>query len=192
MTRIDDTRVPGAAEIHRKYEKLLRQAAQKEQGQEAGRMVPSVKRNTANSGKIKEEMKMAEACRDFEALFIQQMFSEMRRGLNEGSVLGEDGGSLAADRNRSSFFRDKMYENISKDMANQSGFGIGSVLFEQLYRQENPDILPSAESSEVSKNTGGSGPVAGPADSVAQLLEQQKQTHRQSMSQAQLSNFFYK
>ncbi len=183
MTRIDDTRVPRTAEIQRKYEKLLRQVAQKQEG----RVAPSSRMEAANS----EKMKMAEACRDFEALFIQQMLTEMRRGLNEGSVLGGNGGSLSADRNRGSFFRDKMYENISKDMANQSGFGIGAVLFEQLYRQENPDILPGSSLAESFVDTS---ETTGSANSVVQLLEQQKQAYRQqrSMSQVQLVGRFYK
>ncbi|WGK68350.1 rod-binding protein [Candidatus Haliotispira prima] len=190
MTGIDESKVPGAVEIHRRYRDLLRKAEQNEEGRLAAvrDLRPGEK---SRAGLNSEEMKMAQACRDFEALFIQQLLSEMRRGLREDSVLGAEGGSLAADRNRSSFFRDRMYQDISEDMANQGGFGVGSVLFEQLYRQEHPDVLPGG--SRVSSSESVPPPSAG-TDSVHKLLEQQRHTMEQqrSLSRAQLGDRFYR
>ena len=183
MTRIDDTRVLGAAQIYRKYQELLRQVAQKENGRTS--LLPDTKESKVRKQTDHSEtMKMAEACRDFEALFIEQMLGEMRRGLREDSVFGDSSSALAADRNRNSFFRDQMYEGIAKDMAHQGGFGIGAVLFEQLYRQENPDLPPENKVS---------GDVARTKDSVERLLQQQRQAlqQKQAVSLAQLKGHFY-
>ena len=205
MTRIDDTRVPGTAEIYQKYKELLRKSARNEEGRLLGAGFAG-EQNVAKGGQpVSEaeeitrrklnshEMEMAEAARDFEALFIQQMFSEMRRGLREDSVLGEEGGSLAADRNRNSFFRDRMYQNISQDMASQGGFGIGSVLFEQLYRQENPEILPfTVTDTKRASSTANVSLEEDSAASARRLVEEQKQVlrQRQSLTQLQLEDRF--
>ncbi len=198
MTRIDQSRVPGTAEIHRRYQDLLRTAAQNEEGRLA-----AVREDTAaarshsgsRAGLNSEEMKMAQACRDFEALFIQQMLNEMRRGLREDSVPGTGGGSLAADRNRNSFFRDQMYQNISEDMADQGGFGIGSVLFEQLYRQQHPREFwgvtgPPLNESQNRQNQNADNADA-EIDSVFRLLQQrQALQQKQSLTQARLESLF--
>ena len=180
MTRIDDTQVPQAADIHRKYQDLLRKAAQNEKGR-----LPALRDAAPSSANVRlnsEEMKMARACRDFESLFIQQMLTEMRRGLRENSVLGSQGGSLMADRNRNDFFRDQMYQNIAGDMADQGGFGIGSVLFEQLYRQEHPEL-----GSAAAKSTG----TVEVQDLRQNLLKySQSVPQRQAWTRAQLESRF--
>ena len=143
MNRIDQSQAPQSAEIYRKYDRLLRKIAQNEEG----RTIPK----TAGQQDKISEMQMAEASRDFEALFIQQMLKEMRRTLREDSSF--TGNAFSAQRNGNSFFRDQMYENISQNMANQGGFGIGAVLFEQLVLQQpSPGAAPNAQNPSAFVN----------------------------------------
>ena len=134
-----------SVEIYRKYDRLLRKIAQNEQGR-------TIQKTAGQQDKInKPEMQTAEASRDFEALFIQQMLKEMRRTLREDSSF--TGNAFSAQRNGNSFFRDQMYENISQNMANQGGFGIGAVLFEQLVLQQpSPGAAPNAQNPSAFVN----------------------------------------
>lgn len=129
MTRLDESRTPGVQEVYKRYSELLRKAE-------------NTSYDVAPSDKEAEELRLAKACKDFEAIFIQQMLKEMRRGLNEDASFGLEGAQQSmADKNRSQFFRDQMYQGIAENMAQDGGFGLGSVLFEQLYSQQHPEQL---------------------------------------------------
>ena len=170
---------PGSAEIYRQYDRLLRRIAQNEEG-----------RGTGQQNQIrKSEIEMAKASRDFEALFIQQMLKEMRRTLREDSLFDTGENPFSAQRNGNSFFRDQMYENISQSMANQGGFQIGTLLFEQLVLQgKHPDNV-----SEQIRNAKDTAPNAtNSTSSLVRKLRQQGQALQQArvLSQTQLENRF--
>ncbi len=72
----------------------------------------------------KEELK--KACEDFEAIFINEMFKEMRKGLT--------GGGLLEKSHEHKMWENMFYENISKEMARAGGMGLSEVLYKQLER----------------------------------------------------------
>ena len=71
-----------------------------------------------------EQVKLKEACRDFEALFIKQMLDTMRKTVSKTGML--DGG-MAED-----VFEDMLYDEYSKSMAASADFGIADMMFSEL------------------------------------------------------------
>lgn len=174
MTRIDELRTPGSGEIGKLYRQLLREG--------------EALKGPETSERRREERKLAEACKDFEKIFIEQVLKEMRRGLNEGASFGTSSASTAADKSRSSFFRDQMYGGFADHLAKEGSFGLGDVLFEQLYRSEYgsssaPDLSAEAEN---------------PPESTAGLLNRmtEQRRHLEQLGdvrkKAQLTNLYEK
>ena len=85
--------------------------------------------NSMKSGRLSdaESIKLKEACRDFEALFIKQMLDTMRKTVNKSGLL--DGG-MAED-----VFEDMLYDEYSKSMADTGSFGIAKLMYSELSGQ---------------------------------------------------------
>ena len=84
-----------------------------------------------------EEVKLAETSRDFEALFIKQVLTNLRKGLDTNTLFG-------GNNQEYSFYSDMLYDNYSKEMAEQSsGFGMGKMLFEQVKELEKQQLIPN-------------------------------------------------
>ena len=74
-------------------------------------------------GKTKSDPELKKACRDFEALFINQIFRSMRRTVPEGGLIDEKHG-------------EKIYrEMLDMEVASNLSMGKGLGLAEMLYRQ---------------------------------------------------------
>jgi len=71
-----------------------------------------------------EQQKLLEACRDFEALFIEQMLNAMRKTVEKTGLV--DGG-MAEE-----IFEDMLYEEYAKKMARTAGFGLAETLYREL------------------------------------------------------------
>jgi peptidoglycan hydrolase FlgJ len=65
--------------------------------------------------------KLYEVCVEFEALFIKQMLSAMRKSVQKTGLL--DGG-MAQD-----IFEDMLYDEYAKSMAKTAGFGLADTVY---------------------------------------------------------------
>lgn len=135
-------------ETGRKFDQLLRQAAELADGEhrgsaaaastgagEAQRAGPApnqaqngrvpdgaAKRNDA--GSAAEDRKLMDVCRDMEALFIGQMLDAMRKTVHEGDLFGK---SMAKD-----IFRDMLYDEYAKLMARTDQLGLARQMYNQI------------------------------------------------------------
>ncbi len=72
----------------------------------------------------KKELK--KACEDFEAIFLDEMFKEMRK-----TSIGE---GLIQKTREYKLWEDMFYENVAKEMAHGGGIGLSDILYKQLER----------------------------------------------------------
>ena len=74
----------------------------------------------------KKRKELKKACEDFEAIFINEMFKEMRKGLSKEGLWEKS--------HEHKMWENMFYENISKEMAKAGGIGLSDVLYKQLER----------------------------------------------------------
>ncbi len=68
--------------------------------------------------------KLYKVCEEFEAIFIKQMLSAMKKTINKSNFLH---GGMAED-----FFEDMLYDKYAEKMAKTGDFGLAKVLYDQL------------------------------------------------------------
>jgi flagellar protein FlgJ len=72
--------------------------------------------------KTDEQAELKKLCQDFEAVFIQTMFKQMRAAIPEDGYLDTGmGGEL---------FQEMMDTEVAREMARKGGFGLGRLLYE--------------------------------------------------------------
>ena len=74
---------------------------------------------------------LKKVCEDFEAIFIKQLFKEMRKTLSNGGIMGKSV--------RAQIYQDIIDEQIALKMAHAGGIGIGEKLYRALamrFREE--------------------------------------------------------
>jgi flagellar protein FlgJ len=76
----------------------------------------------------KEDAKLKQACRDFEAIFLTYMLKKMRQTVSESKLISGGRGE--------EIFRDMRDEEISKDMSKSDGFGLSKMLYTELSAKE--------------------------------------------------------
>ena len=84
--------------------------------------------STPATASIDRSSKLYEACVDFEALFLKQMLNAMRETVPREGLL--DGG-MAQD-----IFEDMLYDEYSKSMARNAGFGLADTVYLQLTSEQ--------------------------------------------------------
>ena len=70
---------------------------------------------------------LMDACKQFEAYFLEQMFKEMMKTIPKN----EESGSTS---NMMDFFQDEMIKEISSDSTEQNNLGLAQMLYEQMKR----------------------------------------------------------
>ncbi len=85
---------------------------------------------TQARGPIDRHSRLYRACEDFEALFIKQMLSSMRKTIHKTGLV--DGG-MAEE-----IFEDMLYDEYALKMARSAGFGLSDTLYRELSR--NPSV----------------------------------------------------
>ena len=75
----------------------------------------------------KADIKLKQACRDFEAIFISYMLKKMRQTVSESKLIFGGRGE--------EIFRDMQDEEIAKDMSQAQGIGLSGMLYDELSRQ---------------------------------------------------------
>lgn len=75
----------------------------------------------------KEDKKLKEAVKDFEAFFISQLLGQMRKTVPKTNLLG--------DGRKEEFFTSLLDEEIGKNISKGRGFGLAEMLYKQLSRK---------------------------------------------------------
>ena len=84
-----------------------------------------------------ENPELMDACKKFEAYFLEQVFKEMEKTVPE-----HDYGDTAAN-NLVGFFKDSAIQTLAEDVTNgQQSFGLAQQLYEQMVRNASPTIVP--------------------------------------------------
>ncbi len=71
----------------------------------------------------KDDDKLKEACRQFEAIFVKQMLNSMRDTVSKNGLI--DGGFSEE------IFEDMLYDRYAEKMTKTAGFGIADMLYKQ-------------------------------------------------------------
>ena len=72
---------------------------------------------------LRDEDKLKEACRQFEAIFLKQMLNSMRKTVTKNGLM--DGGFSEE------IFEDMLYDEYAEKMTKTAGFGIADMLYKQ-------------------------------------------------------------
>ncbi len=70
------------------------------------------------------QQKLTDVAEQFEALFLQQLFAEMRKTVTESDLFG--------DRKAEKLFESMLDEELSQDMARSGGIGLSNVIYQQM------------------------------------------------------------
>jgi len=76
-----------------------------------------------------DQKKLYQTSKEFEAIFIKQMLSSMRKTVNKTGLME---GGMAED-----IFEDMLYDEYASKMAETGDFGIADTLYQQLSFIEN-------------------------------------------------------
>ncbi len=77
------------------------------------------------SDKQKVNKQLMRVCKDFESIFVNQLFKVMRSTLNKKNNILHGGRGEEV-------FEDMLYQNYSKEAAESGDFGFGKLLYEHL------------------------------------------------------------
>lgn len=72
----------------------------------------------------KDDKKLKKACSDLEAVFVNMMFSQMRKTVQKSDLFG---GGYAEG-----MYEDMLYEKYAEEATKNNGIGIGDMLYKQL------------------------------------------------------------
>ena len=82
------------------------------------------------------EDELMDACKQFEAYFVEQMFKEMMK-----TIPSESEGSGGMD-SMLDYYKDVMVQNIAEETADQNGgLGLAQMLYEQMRRNYGLDSI---------------------------------------------------
>ena len=79
---------------------------------------------------MQEEAKLQEACKEFETLFLNQMFAQMRK------CAGSEGGGLMGGGQSEEMFQSMLDQERAKSWAQEGGVGLANILFQQMKDQQ--------------------------------------------------------
>lgn len=71
---------------------------------------------------------LMDACKQFEAYFVEQMFKEMMKTIPESEETSSYTGNLM------DYYKDTMIQEIASDSTEQNSLGLAQMLFEQMKR----------------------------------------------------------
>ena len=81
-------------------------------------------RLTAKEKTARDLKALRESCRDFEAIFVQQMYQSMRKNVPD------DG--LTPQNNATRMYQDMLDAELAKETAKGHGIGIGESMYNQM------------------------------------------------------------
>lgn len=71
---------------------------------------------------------LMDACKQFEAYFVEQMFKEMLKTIPESES------SSASSGNMLDYYKDQMVQHIASDSTEQNSLGLAQMLYQQMKR----------------------------------------------------------
>ena len=77
-------------------------------------------------GKAREEAKLNDACKQFEEMYLSQMFQQMRK------ATGKSKDSLMGGGEQEEMFQGMMDNERAKNWAQEGGVGLANLLFQQM------------------------------------------------------------
>lgn len=92
-------------------------------------MLVSQALQNAGTTKGNDKQRMVETARDFEAIFVKQMFKGMRRTIPEGGLLPRG--------NAEEIYYDMQDMEAAKQATAQGGIGLSKVFLEQMSKYDN-------------------------------------------------------
>ena len=99
------------------FQKILQQAKNKV---DAAQKSDSV----TTSAQTKKEQELRDACKGFEAMFLNIMYREMRKTVPKDPLFGES--------NAESIFKDMRDTQLMQNVADSGGIGLADMLYKQL------------------------------------------------------------
>ena len=88
------------------------------------------KKLESNPQKSSNDEELLDACKEFEAYFMEQMFKEMQKTIPKS----EDESSYTTQIRE--YFEGNMLQEISKESTETNSLGLAQMLFEQMKRNE--------------------------------------------------------
>ncbi len=74
---------------------------------------------------------LMDACKQFEAYFVEQMFKEMMKTIPESDETSSSNSQLM------DYYKDEMVQQIASDSTEQNSLGLAQMLYEQMKRNYN-------------------------------------------------------
>lgn len=74
------------------------------------------------------DKELMDACKQFEAYFVEQMFKEMMKTIPESET------SSSYTSNLMNYYKDNMVQEIASSSTEQGGLGLAQMLYEQMKR----------------------------------------------------------
>lgn len=71
---------------------------------------------------------LLDACKQFEAYFLEQMFKEMMK------TIPKNDDSAASTTNMLDYYKDQMVQSIAKESTEQNSLGLAQMLYQQMRR----------------------------------------------------------
>lgn len=96
-----------------------------------------VQDTTAKIGKESTDEELMNACKQFEAYLLEQVFKEMQKTISFGD--DEDSGaglSLASSNALVDYFKDQTIAEVAGNSTERNGLGIAQMLYESMKRQQ--------------------------------------------------------
>lgn len=75
-----------------------------------------------------DDKELMDACKQFEAYFLEQMFKEMLKTIPESET------SSGASASMLDYYKDEMVKNIAEDSTENNSLGLAKMLYEQMKR----------------------------------------------------------
>ncbi len=94
-------------------------------------MAPTSLKNDATDPKTHKLQKLRQSCREFEAIYVNEMYKSMRKSIPESGLFEKD----MAD----TLYQEMLDMEMARETAKGDGMGIGKAMYEQLKNTHFPD-----------------------------------------------------
>ena len=83
------------------------------------------------------DAELMDACRQFEAYFVEQMYKGMMKTIPTSENTSNYTSTMM------DFYKDQMVQSMAEQTTKQSGFGLAQMLYEQMKRNFGTDAIPA-------------------------------------------------
>lgn len=101
-------------------------------------------KNTLSSSSVSEKTdeELMDACKEFEAYFIEQVFKGM-----EKTVVKADKSSSSSTDTMVDFYKDELYKKLAKQTTDTNSIGLAQQMYDQMKRNFSVNNIPKSEES---------------------------------------------